>query len=130
MSIVRARRKRYVSRAKPPEKPKQPQRAKKKNKGGKKRNGPAPPVRWESYAEYLLSPWWKWRRKQAKKRASFRCRRCGSSGPLEVHHRNYKRLGKEKDSDLEVLCSPCHEHHHFAGLREMEQHLDAIARQL
>jgi hypothetical protein len=27
---------------------------------------------------------------------------------VEVHHKNYDRLGQERDSDLEVLCGKCH----------------------
>ena len=54
-------------------------------------------------------------------------RRCGGSGggsgscapagaasaaaagdELTIHHRNYKRLGRERRSDIQVLCWPCH----------------------
>ena len=27
---------------------------------------------------------------------------------MEVHHKTYERLGKERRSDLEVLCPRCH----------------------
>jgi hypothetical protein len=37
---------------------------------------------------------------------------------LEVHHRTYERLGDERDEDLEVLCTRCHEQHHIAALEE------------
>jgi hypothetical protein len=28
---------------------------------------------------------------------------------LTLHHRNYERLGREIESDVELLCATCHE---------------------
>jgi len=44
-----------------------------------------------------------------KKLAGNKCQKCGfSSTTLETHHLNYKNFGREKMSDLIVLCKPCH----------------------
>lgn len=61
-----------------------------------------------TYEEYLNSPEWRYRAEQAKKRDGQRCCLCNSSGPLEVHHRTYERLGHEDLDDLTSLCDPCH----------------------
>ena len=66
-----------------------------------------------AYAEYLDSPEWWTTRKQAVQRAEYRCERCGSYGPLEVHHRTYRSLGCEPESDLEALCAACHRNEHL-----------------
>jgi hypothetical protein len=67
------------------------------------------PLRSRSYQTYLLSPGWRRRRKQALKRAGFRCQLCNSPDEhLEVHHRTYERVGDEKAKDLIVLCPKCH----------------------
>jgi 5-methylcytosine-specific restriction endonuclease McrA len=36
-----------------------------------------------------------------------KCVDCGELG-VEVHHKTYRRLFKEKLEDLELLCSGCH----------------------
>ena len=33
--------------------------------------------------------------------------------PMDVHHRTYKRLGRERMSDLDVLCRAHHDIWHF-----------------
>jgi hypothetical protein len=44
---------------------------------------------------------------------------------LQVHHLNYKRLGREKDRDLKVLCRRCHEFDH--GIQTVgDDHLRSI----
>ncbi len=38
------------------------------------------------------------------------CERCKANTPrLSLHHKTYDRLGRERDSDLELLCEACHE---------------------
>ena len=67
------------------------------------------------YDSYLESDHWNERRRRSIELADFRCKRCGASAPeviLHVHHKTYKRLGNEHDSDLEVLCERCHREHH------------------
>lgn len=67
-----------------------------------------------TYGKYLESKHWRRRRKQAIAAAGTKCERCQSGLNLHVHHRSYKRLWREKKTDLEVLCSSCHDAHHRA----------------
>jgi 5-methylcytosine-specific restriction endonuclease McrA len=65
-------------------------------------------MRLSEYHAYLRSPEW-----EAKKLKMFQlrgrhCERCGSRKDIEVHHKTYKRLGRERYEDLEVLCGYCH----------------------
>ena len=62
----------------------------------------------ERYRRYLQSDAWKTKRKAVLQAAGFRCRRCGAPA-TEVHHETYKRIYKERMSDLTALCSKCHE---------------------
>lgn len=64
------------------------------------------------YGRYLVSPEWRERRAAAIAAQGFKCQRCGRRRDLQVHHKTYKNLGKERDEDLEVLCRDCHEIHH------------------
>lgn len=83
------------------------------------------------YQTYISSPAW---RTSAARRAELaasghRCRICNAgrgTARLEVHHRTYERLGRERVSDLTTLCSDCHrnatEHlrrRRYAGRRTM-----------
>ena len=76
-----------------------------------------------NYKEYLGSQHWlevKKRYWASKKRKT--CCVCGASENLQVHHRTYKRVGKERLIDLAILCGPCHQAVH-AHLK-MKKHLD------
>lgn len=64
------------------------------------------------YQVYLNSSDWRVTRNRALQRANYACQRCGVARRLEVHHRTYARLGRELDSDLEVVCFGCHTAHH------------------
>ena len=65
------------------------------------------------YVDYLKSPEWRERRKQALDWARNACQLCNSpKEPLNVHHRTYDRLGAELPADLVVLCKDCHEKFH------------------
>jgi hypothetical protein len=65
------------------------------------------------YNEYLATPEWDMTRKKAMRRERFTCQFCGEKGvELNVHHANYERRGREKATDLLVLCKPCHERQH------------------
>ena len=60
------------------------------------------------YETYLQSD--HWRDVKARMRASKylqRCYVCGSAGPLDLHHKTYKRLGMERLNDLIWLCREC-----------------------
>lgn len=74
------------------------------------RRAEAAPVEYESY---LTTKSWRTTRDRARRLANYRCQRCGTTRDLEVHHKTYKRLGAELDSDLEVLCRGCHNSHHL-----------------
>lgn len=71
------------------------------------------------YEGYMQSNRWWARRKSKLIAANWTCQRCGYNQltapveiPLDVHHLTYGRLGDELDSDLIVLCRPCHEKEH------------------
>lgn len=66
-----------------------------------------------SYLEYLDSPEWWTVRRSAMRRAHWKCERekpgdVRHEGPLELHHKHYRTLGREALDDVEVLCSSCH----------------------
>lgn len=75
------------------------------------------------YLAYLNSPSWRATRARALQLAGYRCQRCGAKRDLQVHHKNYDRLGREWDVDLEVLCADCHEGEH---VEQFEQSSGAI----
>lgn len=64
------------------------------------------------YVEYLKTEHWQRVREGALVRAEHRCQLCNTTEFLNVHHRTYENRGAEKDSDVTVLCKPCHERFH------------------
>jgi len=67
------------------------------------------------YNEYIKSPGWIAKAQAAKQRAGQKCQLCGAKRKdvqLDTHHNTYQRLGREKNTDLLVLCEPCHTKHH------------------
>lgn len=72
----------------------------------------------DPYLAYLASPEWRARVEAAKRRAGWRCQLCNVDrwfARLDVHHRTYERLGRERDEDLLVLCRHCHDIFHANG---------------
>ena len=65
-----------------------------------------------AYQIYLNSQKWKDKRKKVLEYWDHKCATCYSPINLHVHHRTYARVGKEKLTDLIVLCSKCHEKFH------------------
>jgi len=66
------------------------------------------------YGDYLRSERWAQLRDAAIKKAEGRCQVCNSPEELNVHHRDYGRLGEDgEERDLVVLCQVCHEGYHF-----------------
>ncbi len=66
------------------------------------------------YLAYIASE--DWRRNPARllelHLAHYRCRVCDrgwADVPLEVHHRTYRRLRRERVEDLLTLCVDCHD---------------------
>ena len=76
---------------------------------------PFPVERTSSYQEYLQSPEWREQRENALRLARHRCQPCNTRHQLEVHHRTYDRVGRERLDDLTVLCRPHHELFHRYG---------------
>lgn len=65
------------------------------------------------YTDYLQTLHWGAIRKRALKRARQKCQLCNSENAvLNVHHNNYERRGKERITDVIVLCQACHAKHH------------------
>jgi len=66
-----------------------------------------------NYASYLSSHTWKMKAREMREKANFKCQLCACTDkPLNVHHNNYDRLGRERNDDLIVLCEPCHNKFH------------------
>ena len=70
------------------------------------------------YAVYIRSS--AWERKKRKYRASRlpqTCRVCGAKG-VDLHHLTYKRLGRERLTDLAPLCRRHHDGAHAFAKRK------------
>lgn len=65
-----------------------------------------------TYAQYLDTDHWQTMRRLALEAADHACQLCGGTDELDVHHRSYERVGRERLTDLVALCEPCHERHH------------------
>lgn len=62
------------------------------------------------YEEVLSSDEWRSRRARRIAANRARCEWCGwMADRLELHHKTYERLGREREEDLELLCPDCHE---------------------
>lgn len=64
------------------------------------------------YQQYLRSEAWrKVKLRYLRSARSKDCSICGEpwSNAMEFHHRTYERLGRERLSDLQVVCHGCHE---------------------
>lgn len=66
------------------------------------------------YDKYLKTRHWKELRIAKFNEIGRRCQFCPSTHNLIVHHRTYARRGREKLSDLAVLCKDCHDALHKA----------------
>lgn len=60
-----------------------------------------------NYYEYIQSADWKQFRKEILSKRIC-CQKCGIKKGLQLHHKHYRTLGKEKSSDIIVLCKECH----------------------
>lgn len=63
-----------------------------------------------SYDEYLASDHWRDLKTRFYRSKLFTgaCFACGGGGPFAIHHRTYKRLGREWLMDLVAVCGGCH----------------------
>lgn len=67
---------------------------------------------WIEYEERFKRSDWQMLRRRKLREQPF-CAMCGKDDEtLDVHHNNYKRFGRERMSDLVVICRECHELHH------------------
>lgn len=73
---------------------------------------------WEWYNDYLNSPKWHAKRAAVLKRDNYVCRGCGTNRAVQVHHLDYKRVGKEMLFDLVSICLECHNAIHEQGDRD------------
>lgn len=72
----------------------------------------------ERYYKYISSLDWNKLRQRLIKERGDKCEKCGSTEFLQVHHKTYRNVYKEKDEDLQVLCRRCHfkTHHPHAKM--------------
>jgi hypothetical protein len=69
--------------------------------------------RWRRrYLTYLKSPAWAAKREWYRARRPWRCAVCGSGHRLQLHHRTYRRVARERLDDLEPLCPEHHRARH------------------
>jgi hypothetical protein len=69
-----------------------------------------------TYRQYLQSDHWKAFRKKYYQKYGYKCRICGSTENVNLHHKTYNRLGKEWLMDVISLCETHHhEFHAFCG---------------
>ncbi len=68
-----------------------------------------------NYSKYIASDSWKETRREFKKKEIIMCWVCGSEKNIQIHHLNYKRVGRENPEDLVPLCGHHHKRLHFSG---------------
>jgi 5-methylcytosine-specific restriction endonuclease McrA len=68
--------------------------------------------RQQEYREYLRSVHWQQMRQKILVRSRGFCEDCGARTSLDVHHKTYKRRGRERPEDLVALCRNCHHERH------------------
>lgn len=81
-------------------------------KGGEE---PSKDEKWVDYDSYMQSDEWSKKREERLRLDSYRCRVCGSTSDLDVHHLTYQRFGNEDINDLVTLCRNCHQEQHEAS---------------
>lgn len=68
------------------------------------------------YGAYIRSEKWDKKRRKRLEVDGHTCQDCRCTDrPLDVHHLNYNRLGRERMSDLVSLCRRCHDKRHRNG---------------
>lgn len=61
-----------------------------------------------SYSKYIQSYEWRKKAKRAKELLGNKCRECGDTENLEVHHIHYSNLYNESIFDVIIVCDICH----------------------
>ncbi len=69
------------------------------------------------YKRYLLTSHWKNVKEEVIAKAGNKCQLCSNHDLLNVHHNNYKCIGKETPQDLIVICRKCHKRFHNIKIR-------------
>jgi 5-methylcytosine-specific restriction endonuclease McrA len=85
-------------------------------------------MRWtkEKYQKYLKSPHWIYLRRKLYK-IFHSCQLCHTTqGPFNIHHLTYCRIGKERNTDLIVLCEDCHVNKVHKGLIEKKKLMQIV----
>ena len=83
-----------------------------KNKNRKKKVYGVSNKRKKEYHAYLKSDQWKMMRLGLLLMRGNKCEVCGELDSLQVHHKHYRNIFKEKLEDLMVVCSSCHQEIH------------------
>ena len=67
-------------------------------------------LRIEDYKAYLESSKWKTLKKELKKlKKNQKCRACGRTGWVQLHHKTYRFVGTSKEQDgIVAMCGKCH----------------------
>lgn len=82
---------------------------------------------YKDYKEYLQSKEWKTKRLKVLERANYICEICKTKKAYQVHHKTYKRIYKEKLSDLIATCGICHQaEHNLLSERQVEKAVDYL----
>lgn len=64
----------------------------------------------KKYIRVISSDRWRRLKAAVSKRRGNRCECCGVvSLPLDLHHKHYETLGRERHRDVELLCHKCHD---------------------
>lgn len=89
----------------------------------------------QNYEAYLKSEHWQDVRRRFRESGLGRnphCYTCGSSDKLNLHHKTYKRVGKERLTDLMYLCEDCHRvlHIHLSLITSTHTGLWGIGKKL
>ena len=66
----------------------------------------------KAYDKYIDSDQWTMMRWGLFYKRGEKCERCGKTENLQVHHKTYENLFREKFADLEILCKECHRKEH------------------
>ncbi len=78
------------------------------------------------YRKYLASPEWKAIAHETRIRYGNECALCCSRFGLEVHHRHYQTVGRERPSDLVLLCQK--HHRMFHGTEASDQRISTAPK--
>ena len=68
-----------------------------------------------SYEDYLQTIHWRRFREEIFEERNKTCESCKcdlTKTQYNIHHKNYRRVGKENKADVMLLCLKCHTEHH------------------